>query len=283
MGSPLGPPAERCGRGRHPEEIMTNIRSRASAWLVAGLLIAGLAGGASAQSDPGAANALAGTDWMVSTIGGAPVASGIGATLLFGDTDAGGFAGCNRYVAPYGTDGVSSLTFGAVASTMMSCEEPASTFEQTYLAALATVASYTLDADGLALADASGTTVLTFGAAVPASVEGPWVVTLVNNGNQGVEPVPDGVSATVAFGPDGTVEGFGGCNSFGGGYSVDGESIAIGPLMSTKMSCGKTADTFEAQLLAALKAATTWSVSAGVLDLRDDSGAQQVGARSAIG
>jgi heat shock protein HslJ len=49
------------------------------------------------------------------------------------------------------------------------------------------------------------------------------------------------------------------------------------------MACGDPADTFEAQLLAALQAATTWSVSAGVLELRDDSGALQVGAASAIG
>ena len=118
---------------------------------------------------------------------------------------------------------------------------------------------------------------------MPASVEGPWNVTMVNNGNEGVEPAPDGIGATIAFGPEGTVEGFGGCNSFSGGYSVDGDAIAIGPLMSTMMSCGEASDTFEAQYLTALQAATTWSLSAGTLELRDDGGALQVGATSAIG
>ena len=108
-------------------------------------------------------------------------------------------------------------------------------------------------------------------------------MTNVNNGKDGVEPVPDGIGASVAFSPDGSVEGFGGCNAFSGGYSVDGTAITIGPLMSTMMSCGDATDAFEAQYLTALQAATTWSITSGTLDLRDASGAQQVEATSAIG
>ena len=264
---------------------MTTFRSRALSGLIAGLLVAGLAGAASAQSSSPAATTggLDGTDWLLASVGGSPVASGVNANLLFTTAEAGGFGGCNRFFTSYTSDGVSTLTFGAIASTKMACDEATDAFEQSYLTALGTVASYAVTADGLSLADSGSTVVLTFAATAPASVEGPWNVTNVNNGNQGVEAVPEGIGASVAFGPDGNVEGFGGCNSFSGGYSVNGDAIAIGPLMSTMMSCGEATDAFEVQFLTALQAATVWSVSAGTLDLRDATGAQQVEATTAIG
>ena len=261
-------------------------RTRTLGGIMAGLLVVGLAAGAAAQSPSPATSAggLANTDWLLGTVGGQPVASGVNADLLFTDTDAGGFGGCNRFFASYTSDGTSTLTFGPIASTMMSCGEATDAFEQGYLTALGTVAGYAIGADGdLTLSDASGTAVLTYGATMPASVEGPWNVTNVNNGTGGVEPVPEGIGASVAFNPDGTVEGFDGCNSFSGGYSVDGDAIAIGPLMGTMMACDDATNTFAQQYLTALQAATTWAVTTGTLDLRDADGAQQVEATSAIG
>ena len=125
--------------------------------------------------------------------------------------------------------------------------------------------------------------VLTYGAMAPASVGGPWIVTNINNGNDGVEGVPVGIGAAVTFQPDGSVEGFDGCNRFSGGYSVDGDAIAIGPLMGTLMACDEATDTFAQQVLTALQAAATWAITSGALELRDESGALQVGATSAIG
>jgi heat shock protein HslJ len=260
---------------------MRRIRQGVLAVMTTALLAVTLAPGAGAQSP--APNALSGTDWLLASVGTSPVASGINADLLFADENAGGFGGCNRFVASYTTDGVSTLVFGEIASTMMACDEATTTFEQSYVTALGTVASYAITDTGLDLSDAAGAVVLSYGATAPASVEGPWNVRSVNNGKDAVSTLPEGIGASVAFGPDGTVEGFGGCNSFSGGYSVDGDSIAIGPLMSTMMSCGEEADTVEQQLLTALQAATTWSVTSGILELRDDAGALQVDATSAIG
>jgi putative lipoprotein len=108
-------------------------------------------------------------------------------------------------------------------------------------------------------------------------------VTAANNGQGAVSSVPAGVSASISFMPDGTVEGFGGCNNFNGGYSVNASKIAIGPLLAQLKACGEPADSFERQLLVALQTATKWSVTGGTLDLRDDSNAQQVAATTAIG
>ena len=80
----------------------------------------------------------------------------------------------------------------------------------------------------------------------------------------------------MSFFANGTIEGFGGCNDFSGSYTVKGDSLTVGPLMSTMMACPDPAGTFETQFMTALQNSTKWSVSAGTLDLRDDGGAQQV-------
>ena len=259
-------------------------RSRALGWLLTGSLVLGISGTTAAQSaSPEAmAGGLVDTAWSLTSVGDTPVASASDADILFTVSEAAGFAGCNRFMADYTSDAVSSLTFGPIATTMRLCDDAANAFEQSYLAALATVASYAIDDGGLTLSDASGETVLTYVPMAPASVEGPWLVSGVNNGNEAVVSVPDGIGATATFHPDGTVEGFAGCNSFSGGYSVDGDTIAIGPLMGTMMSCGETADAFDGQYLTALQAATTWAIVSGALELRDDEGALQVLANSAI-
>ena len=261
---------------------MAHRRMNGFALLAAGLLVAGVSGSVMAQSAPPAAG-LASTSWLLGDIGGTPVASGTNATLVFADEYAGGSDSCNRFTTGYTSDGVSTLSFSEIATTMMACDEATMAFAQSYLAALATVASYTQTADALTLMDASGASVLGFGQGAIADVEGPWLVTGYNNGKEAfVSPIADS-GLTVAFGPEGTVEGFGGCNNFSGGYSVDGSAIAIGPLMSTMMSCGEELDTQEFQYLTALQAATTWAFEGGSLTLRDDAGAMQVTMVSAIG
>jgi putative lipoprotein len=124
--------------------------------------------------------------------------------------------------------------------------------------------------------------VLSYAASPPASVEGPWYVTGYNNGAEAVVTPIIGSEPSISFHPDGTVEGFGGCNQFGGGYSVDGDTIAIGPLHSTLIACSDEINAQEVQFLMALEAATTWQVQGDALELRDDAGVQ-VSAVSAIG
>ncbi len=47
---------------------------------------------------------------------------------------------------------------------------------------------------------------------------------------------------TLEFLEDGTFKGFGGCNSFSGKYSLEGEVMKFGPVVSTKKSCGPATD-----------------------------------------
>ncbi|WP_319542620.1 META domain-containing protein [uncultured Pseudodesulfovibrio sp.] len=43
---------------------------------------------------------------------------------------------------------------------------------------------------------------------------------------------------TLKFNADGTVEGFGGCNSFNGKYTLTGDSLSFGPMATTRKACG---------------------------------------------
>ena len=66
---------------------------------------------------------------------------------------------------------------------------------------------------------------------------------------------------------DGRASGFGGCNTFTGGYELDGESITIGPLAGTLMACEEPKMDAEAAYLPALEAADAWAVEDGELVL----------------
>jgi heat shock protein HslJ len=82
----------------------------------------------------------------------------------------------------------------------------------------------------------------------------------------GVEAVPDDAVPTLTL-EDGTASGFGGCNTFTGGYELDGESITIGPLAATLMACEDAKSAVEAAYMPALEAADAWAIEDGELVL----------------
>lgn len=234
---------------------------------LAGVVLVLTAAPVGAQSPSVAAAGLQGTSWAVTTIGGTPAS---GATLVFTDGMAGGFAGCNSYRAEYrATDG--TLTFGPVATTLKACDEAVMAFERSYLGALATVAGYTLADGGLSLTDASGAEVLALEAQAPASLEGSWEITgyLVGSGATAAvtSPLVD-THPVITFGPEGILSGTAGCNRFSGGFGIEGANITIGPLMSTKMACGDQLMDQEAAVMAALEGAATWSTTGVTAELR---------------
>jgi heat shock protein HslJ len=107
-----------------------------------------------------------------------------------------------------------------------------------------------------------------------------WQVHSYNNGVGGglaavTSPVPD-TELTAVFGDDGTVEGSAGCNSYSGKYSVDGTSMSIGALVTTRRACPEPVMVQEQAFLTALQASTQYELTADRLTLRDDDGAIQV-------
>jgi len=69
-----------------------------------------------------------------------------------------------------------------------------------------------------------------------ASLEGEW--SLVSYGNaSALTPALPNVETSINFGADGQFGGTVGCNSFGAEYSVSGDNITFGSVLSTMMFC----------------------------------------------
>lgn len=97
-----------------------------------------------------------------------------------------------------------------------------------------------------------------------------WVLDGLTDGSIVSAPV-EGDPVTLGFEVD-SLSGKA-CNTFRGSYTLDGDAIEIGPLMSTRMACLNEALTAqEALVLELLQAATTASLSHGVLVLTAEDG-----------
>lgn len=82
------------------------------------------------------------------------------------------------------------------------------------------------------------------------------------------QPVPTGVPTALSFSPDGRVTGQSGCNRFSGTYSLTGEGLTLGPLMTTRMACAEPAASVESAILAALQSVSRFDLDdAGALVL----------------
>ena len=79
--------------------------------------------------------------------------------------------------------------------------------------------------------------------------------------------VPDDADPPTLLLEEGNASGFGGCNTFAGGYELDGDSISIGPLAGTLMACEEPKMAVEGAYMPALEAADAWSVDGDELIL----------------
>ena len=128
------------------------LKTHASILAVIALSIGLMAcGGAGDSGTPGAQasttpDRLDGTTWGLITVDGQPAPDGVTATLDLASGMASGSSGCNTYSGPYTVDGP-SLAIGPFASTERACAEPAMSFEQAYLAALAGVTTWAVPQD----------------------------------------------------------------------------------------------------------------------------------------
>jgi heat shock protein HslJ len=211
------------------------------------------------------------------------VLAGTEITASFGeDGSLGGSSGCNNYATTYEVSGDRMSIPGPVASTMMMCPAPDGVMEQErdYLTALESVSAFAIEARQLTVYNAEGQAILTYTVREPTQLVGTqWEVIGYNNGRGGVVSVVIGTELTALFGEDGTMSGSAGCNNYHASYSVDdagaaeGE-ISIGPAASTRMFCGEPEGTMEqeAEYLAALEMADTYSIQGDRLQLRTAEG-----------
>jgi heat shock protein HslJ len=97
-----------------------------------------------------------------------------------------------------------------------------------------------------------------------------WDVVNFNNGQGAVVSMLADTLANVNFGGDGTMNGNGGCNNFNSSYQVNGSNITISPPGMAQAFCADPEGIMdqEAQILAALQSAATFSISGNTLEMR---------------
>lgn len=136
--------------------------------------------------------------------------------------------------------------------------------------ALVQTRGFAVDDETLTLTSDDGSTLATFAAQAQGLAGTSWVLTGYNNGAQAVVSPILGVEVTLAFGDDGSLSGFGGCNRLFGDYtSADGE-ISFGLVGSTNMACASPEGVMEqeAAFIAALSTAATYTIEGDKLAMR---------------
>jgi len=88
-----------------------------------------------------------------------------------------------------------------------------------------------------------------------ATPVGRWLAEDIRRGG-----VIDRVQTVLEIAADGAVSGSGGCNSMRGQATIAGDTIAFGPLASTRMACTPAVMQQESRFFAALREARTWRV-----------------------
>jgi heat shock protein HslJ len=179
-------------------------------------------------------------------------------------------AGCNTIGGTYVIDG-NRLVITATGMTEMGCDQPRFDQDDWLNAFLAANPGFVLNGNDLTLT--SGDTVITLLDREIAEPDQPlggptWLLDSIITGGDVVSSIPAGVSATITFHADGTVDINYGCNAGGGQYAIDGDSISFSQLIHTDMACLGAAGQIEAAVSAVLAGdLVTFTVDASSLTL----------------
>jgi heat shock protein HslJ len=101
------------------------------------------------------------------------------------------------------------------------------------------------------------------------SLEGTWSLTAYGPEGAIMPPAP-GSQGSVTFNADGTISGTSGCNSFGGGYKVDGDQVTFTGLVSTLMACEEPLMTQEGNVFKVLDGTASYKIDGETLTLTNN-------------
>lgn len=212
-----------------------------------------------------------GTTWVLTRIDGSRTRSWPPTTLVFGMNGPVGASGCLQYSlwADYWQDG----EFGAprlMTSDYLCREMDPRGAGKPYFDALETATSYEAREHRLQMMDAEGNVVLTYRRGLEdGELDGTaWNLLSVEG-----RPAVEGTAVTLEF-ADGLVQGNGGCNSYGGPYTlVDPGVLSILDVARTEMGClDQDAMDQEIAYFNSLARATTYEIGDVGLTLFDARG-----------
>jgi heat shock protein HslJ len=100
-------------------------------------------------------------------------------------------------------------------------------------------------------------------------IEGQWKLDSYGSPSDQTPAAP-GVETSIEF-KDGQISGSVGCNSFGGEYNVEDNTITFGPVMATEMFCEAVAEQEEATF-AVLHGKATFTLDGNTLTITSEDG-----------
>ena len=230
--------------------------------------------------DPVPTADLAGTEWKVTSMGGAAIVAGSEPTIAF-DSDGrmSGTTGCNRFFGSYQAMGETIIFSGAGMTRMACMQEGLMAQESAFAAILNGEGTFTRNADGtLTVRGANG---IAFTAEPQHTAAEPGDPAVLTGGEWRVEDIGRGgvidrSNLTLAFSEEGRISGSTGCNRMMGGYSVDGGKISFTPIATTLMACTSEAMAEqEIRYTGALSGEMDWRIMPdGALELTGPEGAR---------
>lgn len=220
------------------------------------------------QSGDSASNsALINEVWVLQDFG-QPLLPDTTITIEFtADGQVNGSAGCNNYFGSFSLDSDSLIT-GPIGSTQMWCEGFMDQ-ESAFLQALQAATGLTVSETELSVHTPDGA--MRFAPAENAALEGAdWVLSGIAQGDAVVNTWID-ADITIKF-SDGQAGGNAGCNSYSGGYEIEGANLNLSQLISTMMACEEEISQREAEFLAALATVSQYRTEMSHLVLSDAEG-----------
>ena len=196
------------------------------------------------------------------------------------DSTMSGHTGCNTFSGPVEVNADGTFAADTFAMTLIGCQGDVGEQEGLVVTNLTDVDTWAVDGDTASLS-AQGSVVLVL-RRMDTSLEGSfWVVTGINNQTGGVQSVVAGTDPTVWFEVGGNLTGTAGCNNLMGSYVVDGPTVEIGPVATTRKFCSTPPGVMdqEQNMVAALDNAATYEINGLTLTLRDEDGSTMLNAQ----
>ena len=103
-----------------------------------------------------------------------------------------------------------------------------------------------------------------------ASIQGQWKLISYGSVPNQIPAMAD-VETMIDFDNEGRMSGNVGCNNFGGAYTVDGDMIEFGPVMTTEMFCEAVADQ-ESGTFATLQGVVSFELNGNLLTITSADG-----------
>jgi heat shock protein HslJ len=197
-----------------------------------------------------------------------PLVPGTRLRLTFQDGDVRANAGCNLLTGRASLDG-GRLAVDRFATTEMACDAPLQEQDAWLARFLNAGPTWRLDGDDLVLS--TGDTEIRLTDRTIADPDRPlrgtrWVVDSIVD-YESAASVPAGAEAYLTFRDGDRVEGFTGCNQFGGTAAERDGQITFSDIMSTRMACDDGARRLESAVLAVLEGPVSTHVDADLLTL----------------